>query len=260
MASQTFKNFRIVILLLVLAFVALQTWLTHVRATDWQEPLWVVVYPINGDGSSDTARYINNLDEPDFSDIETFFSREAKRYGLTIETPVTVKLAPPLNSQPPAPPEGGSTLDVVMWSLQMRYWAFSNNNFDGPRPDIQMFVVYFDPRQQSTVKHSLGLKKGMLGVVNAFASNKMSGSNNVIIAHELLHTLGATDKYDPQTNMPLLPVGYIEPDSTPLYPQRWAELMAGRRAITASQAETPQSLRQVAIGIYTANEIKWMAM
>ena len=27
----------------------------------------------------------------------------------------------------------------------------------------------------------------------------MDGANDVVIAHELLHTLGATDKYDPAT-------------------------------------------------------------
>ena len=44
--------------------------------------------------------------------------------------------------------------------------------------------------------HSTGLQKGMLGVVNAFASADQEGSNAVVIAHELLHTFGATDKYD----------------------------------------------------------------
>jgi len=40
----------------------------------------------------------------------------------------------------------------------------------------------------------------------------------VVIAHELLHTVGATDKYDPATNESSLPEGYAEPDKIPLFP------------------------------------------
>ena len=35
----------------------------------------------------------------------------------------------------------------------------------------------------------------MVGIVNGYASRRYRGTNNVIIAHEFLHTLGATDKY-----------------------------------------------------------------
>ena len=35
----------------------------------------------------------------------------------------------------------------------------------------------------------------------------MTGPNNVVIAHELLHTVGATDKYDPVTDAPRIPDG-----------------------------------------------------
>jgi hypothetical protein len=57
-------------------------------------------------------------------------------------------------------------------------------------------VLYHDPALTPIVPHSLGLTKGLIGVVYAFASPEMNGANNVVIAHELLHTVGATDKYD----------------------------------------------------------------
>jgi hypothetical protein len=257
MTRETFRKLRILILLLVLFFVGLQTWLTQLRSTDWQQPLWVVVYPINGDGSSVTAQYINNMDEQIFDEIEEFYIREARRYGLTVSDPVTVKLAPQVTSQPPLPPQGGNMFDVVVWSLKMRYWAWSNNNYPGPRPDIQMYVKYYDPTNNKRLGHSLGLKKGMVGVVNAFAATKYAGSNNVIIAHELLHTVGASDKYDLATNQPYFPAGFAEPGRVPLYPQRKAELMAGRIPVAQNKALIPRSLSSVMIGEASATEILW---
>jgi hypothetical protein len=107
------------------------------------------------------------------------------------------------------------------------------------------------------VPHSLGLMKGLIGVVYAFAVPEMSTQNSVVIAHEMLHTLGATDKYDPATDMPLFPQGYGDPQQVPLYPQLLAELMAGRRALDERHVEQVDSLRQVLVGAATADEIRW---
>lgn len=83
-------------------------------------------------------------------------------------------------------------------------------------------------------------------------------TNNVVLAHELLHTLGATDKYDPATSQPLFPQGHAEPDATPRHPQRLAEIMAGRIAVSDDEAEMPASLAQAVVGTETAQEINWI--
>jgi hypothetical protein len=85
----------------------------------------------------------------------------------------------------------------------------------------------------------------------------MARQNNVIITHEFLHTLGATDKYDPATNQPLYPDGYAVPDLQPLVPQRYAEIMAGRTPVSQTDATIPESLNDVIIGSLTAKEINW---
>jgi hypothetical protein len=120
-----------------------------------------------------------------------------------------------------------------------------------------MFVKYFAPQQGVPLRHSVGLRQGLIGVVNAFASADMEGSNQVVIAHELLHTFGATDKYDPATNQPLFPDGYAEPNANPPLPQSKAEIMAGRIPLSATQAETPRGLDETVIGAQTAREISW---
>ncbi|HFD80683.1 MAG TPA: hypothetical protein ENK05_09885, partial [Gammaproteobacteria bacterium] len=195
MASQGFfYKLRLLALLLVLFAVAMSTWLTRLRTTAWDQPLWVVVYPINGDRSSATQRYIDGLTEDSFDAIEQFFEREGARYGIGISDPVAMKLSAQVNDLPPHPPHNGQPLAVAWWSLKMRYWAWRHDNFDGPTPDVRMYVVYHDPRTHQRLQHSLGLQKGLIGVVNAFASTALAGRNNVVIAHEFLHTVGATDK------------------------------------------------------------------
>ncbi len=76
------------------------------------------------------------------------------------------------------------------------------------------------------------------------------------IVHELMHTLGATDKYG-QANMPVHPQGYAEPYRDPLYPQRKAEIMGGRIPLSAHKSKMPEKLGEVVVGEYTATEIYW---
>jgi hypothetical protein len=42
-----------------------------------------------------------------------------------------------------------------------------------------------------------------------------------------------------------------------LYPQSFAELMGGRIPLSSTEAQTPESLRQVIVGAKTASEIGW---
>ena len=251
------KRLRIAILLLILLFVALNTYFDRVYSTDWNIPLRIAAFPINADGSAVTANYISQQPADAFQHIETFFDVEGKQYGLQMERPIRLTLAPPLSAAPPELDPDGGVFSAILWSLHMRYWAWSVDAPPGPAPDIKLFVLYHDPAISPTVPHSLGLQKGLIGVVHVFADAGMKGSNDTVIAHELLHTLGATDKYDPASNQPLHPDGFAEPNREPLYPQSFAELMAGRIPLSSTAAEQPESLQHVLIGPKTASEIGW---
>jgi len=253
-----FKALRILILLFILVVVGAGTWLTRLRTTAWEQPLRVAIFPINADASSATERYIRSLRVDAFEPIARFMRQEAARYGLALSTPVEVFLAPGVGKVPPPPPFGGNALRVALWSLQMRYWAWVNAEFDGPKPHVRMFVLYHDPDRVTRLSHSLGLQKGLIGVVNAFASEGQAAQNDVVIAHEMLHTLGATDKYDPRTNQPAFPDGYADPQRQPRLPQDFAEIMAGRAPVTEDRAEMPDSLEAVLVGAKTAREINWV--
>jgi hypothetical protein len=252
------RRLRIAVLLLILASVAQTAWLARTRTAEWRTSLRVVLCPINGDDSPATTTYIHGLDRQKFEVIETFFESEARHFGLPLSDPIDTFLAPQIAARPPAPPFGRNVLEIMLWSLRFRYWAWSHDTHKGPKPDVRLFVVYFDPARSQTVEHSTGLEKGLLGIVNAFASADQEASNAVVIAHELLHTFGATDKYDRGTNAPSFPDGYADPDARPRYPQRQAEIMAGRIPITETQSEIPRNLKRVVIGEKTAREINWL--
>ncbi len=252
-----FKALRISILLIVLFFVSVSTWLTQARSTDWNNSLWVKVYPINGDGSTASRDYIDGLSLDVFEPIEAFLSREVDRFGRPLARPVRMELGTEIREQPPSLSDAPSGLDVMLWSLKMRWWASSiTDGQDGPDPDVRIFVRYHAPREEVVLENSVGLQKGMVGIVNAYASRRHAGANNVIIAHEFLHTLGATDKYDPGTGMPAYPLGYADPSREPRYPQTHAEIMGGRIPLAEDDAVIPKSLRYAVIGPQTATEIR----
>lgn len=251
------RKLRILILLLILLFVALNTYFDRVYSTDWNIPLRVTVYPINGNGSDSVDEFIDQLPPDRFADLEAFFAEEASQWGVALEQPVQFKSAPRLDERPPPLDRDGNMLSILAWSLRMRYWAWQSPELPGAAPDIKLFVVYHDAAITPTVAHSVGMQKGLYAVVNVFADRSMIGSNEFIIAHELLHTLGATDKYNPDDSQPLNPIGYAEPDKDPLLPQDYAELMGGRIPVTSTESTTPESLREVLVGPLTATEIGW---
>ena len=251
-----FKAIRISLLLLILFFVAVSTWLTQARSTDWNNSLWVKVYPINADGSNESEKYIDSLTVESFNGIETFISKEIEKYGHTLNRPVRMELGQEILEQPPSMNEAPSMLDVMVWSIKMRWWAGKiAGPQDDPAPDVRIFVRYHAPDGNVMLENSIGLQKGMVGIVNAYSGRRYGGTNNVIIAHEFLHTLGATDKYNPADGTPEYPLGYAEPDKKPRYPQKLAEIMGGRIAISEQEAVIPKSLKYATIGATTAEEI-----
>ena len=76
--------------------------------------------------------------------------------------------------------------------------------------------------------------------------------------YELLHTFGATDKYDVVTGLPHFPDGFADPQLAPRYPQRLAEIMAGRMPLSATEARLPDGLDYEQVGSVTAQEIGWI--
>ena len=139
----------------------------------------------------------------------------------------------------------------------MRWWAWRNGEHPVLTPDVRIYALFYHPSTTQRLQHSVGLQKGMIGVANLFAVPHMTEENNVIVTHELLHTLGATDKYDLTSNQPEYPAGYAEPDASPLFPQAFAEIMGGRIPLSETASAAPSALDVVLVGPLTAREIGW---
>ncbi len=251
------RTLRIALLLAVLLLVSVTTCEDRLRTTAWRQSLYVGIYPIAADESPVTRAYVAALNAGRFRAIDRFFAAEARRHGLGLEDPVKTRLRAALDRLPPARAGDASLPATLLWSLRLRFWAWRLDAHAGDPEDVRMFVLYRDPAWSPVMPHSLGLQKGLIGIVYAFATPAMEGGNDVVIAHELLHTLGATDKYDPATDAPRFPDGYGDPHQVPLYPQRFAELMAGRRMLSSASWQQPSGLEEVLIGPATALEIRW---
>jgi hypothetical protein len=253
-----FRGVRILVLLAILAFVAIDQFGTTWNITNWDNTVWVGVYPVNADGSPKAAAHIARLQETDFAPLADWFSAEAGRHGITLHEPLRIRLGNTLQEMPPLPSPEHNLLDRILWQFSLRSWAGDNDRLpDGLSPDIRLFLLYYDPESSPALPHSLGLQKGLVGIVHVFADRRLRGSNQVVIAHELLHTLGASDKYDPATNLPAWPDGYAEPQREPLHPQTLAEIMGGRIPLSDHKAEIPRSLEQARINDTTGTEIGW---
>lgn len=251
------RNLRIVILLLILATVVQQTWLEKANLA-WKDNFYVAVYPVNVDSSPKVSAYLRTLTRDDFEPVAEYFAEEAAPYHLGLRRPIEVQLGAQVGSIPPAPPNDGSKLGTIVWSLKFRYFAWRNSPKVNVKPDIRLYLLYYDPDTHPVLSHSTALNKGRIGCVNLFGDSSYAKQNLVILAHELLHTLNATDKYDLSTTLPAYPDGFAEPDKTPLYPQNFAELMGGRVPVSETRAEIPKSLKQTLVGDKTAREIGWL--
>jgi hypothetical protein len=251
----SFRRIRILLLLGALAAAIGLTWLEQSMVRSWRAPLQVDVIPINADGSDQANETIIALRSSDFDDIDAFLRREIARYGVRQSQAMRVSVLPELHALPPAPPRDGNVLKTVWWSLKMRWWVYRQSGAWLPQLGrIKLFVLYHAPENGLALEHSLGLQKGLIGVVHAFADSTQARQNNIVIAHELLHTLGATDKYAAD-GTPVYPQGYADPELPEFVPRQKAEIMAGRMVDGAGQLVMPPDLERCVIGAQTASEI-----
>jgi hypothetical protein len=253
------RALRITLLLLVLLVVASQTWLDRFSTTHWQRTVFVGAFPVSADASAVSTGYLAQLNPGTVAEVSAFLKDEARRYGVSIDEPIELTLYPPLTVPPPALEPGAGIFSRMLWSLKLRWYRRRTlAAVSGPHPQIALFLLYHDPALGQSLPHSAGLQRGLTAVVHVFASQSQEAQNRIVITHELLHTFGATDKYDLATGQPRYPDGFAEPQREPRYPQQLAEIMAARMPLTATDARLPDGLKEERVGPLTAKEIGWI--
>jgi len=255
-----FKLLRTVALLSILFVLVVGNWLTDRQLASWERPVWVTIYPIIADQAPSTRSFVEAVDESFYSDINQFLETQAGNYSIDLAPVLQLQIAPVTNRPPPSLPDRYSPVAVGWWSLKMRIWAWRMERNDGlVNGEIQLFVLYHDSQDRSEMEISVAMRKGRFGLVNAYAAKSMNSTNQVVMAHELLHVFGATDKYIAGSGEPEFPYGYADPDQVPLYPQSRAEITGGRIPMTSFSSLMPASLKHCKIGQKTAEEIGFFA-
>jgi hypothetical protein len=123
--------------------------------------------------------------------------------------------------------------------------------------DARPYLVVRPPAnaQQSLVEGD-GEQGGRVGVAKVELADDMIDFVLFVATHELFHNLGATDKYG-DSGHTLVPAGLAEPERSPTFPQRMAEVMARNRPLGDDNEVPPTSLAQLGVGPITAAEVGW---
>ena len=252
------RALRITFLALVLVVVAGQALIDRFSTTSWKRTVFVGAFPVAADASPVTRDYLAQLEQTKIDEVGDFVTSEARRYGVALDDPIEIHLYPTITSAPPALDPGAGVLTRIVWSLRLRYYRHRMLSGISPRPQIALFLVYHDPALTPSVPHSAGLQRGLTGVVHVFASPSQEAQNRIVMAHELLHTFGSLDHYDLATGQPNYPDGFADPQLSPLYPQRLAEIMAVKMPVSPTEARMPDGLQGEVVGSATAREIGWV--
>ena len=79
----------------------------------------------------------------------------------------------------------------------MRGWVWLYGGEKDLAPaDIKIFVRYQNNKPDGMMERSDGIQNVSYGIVNAGAFRAMASRNRIVIVHELLHILSASDKYN----------------------------------------------------------------
>ncbi|MGQ0506355.1 MAG: hypothetical protein ACT4TC_13670 [Myxococcaceae bacterium] len=256
-----FYALRLLLLLLVLAGSALwglKIWRGRSARTDWTRTLQVGVTLVSERPISPATEqaWRAGLEE-----LGRWMEGEAKRYGQSERSPVTFHLeGPHVQSQLPS-------LELPEDRIQhlLEAWRLSRelNQIEKGVPnryawaDARIFVTLENTSADQLSVEGLGAEGGSIGLVRASLADEDLTLSLTAVAHELLHCLGASDKYD-EAGHAQLPHGLVAPAQNPLFPQPAAEVMVGEVSLQPNTGRLPQSLSEVKIGPTTAREIHWV--
>ena len=258
-ASKKWFVIRVTALLSVLAIVALYAWRDTVRRherNEWKRTLDIALVVVRDGTVSGSA--VSAL-TAQTHELEAALAREFARYRREPPRPFSFTWYGPaeLRKPLPTPPDDG------IWAAAKYAWSLRSFTADVDTQanvpsrgfDSRVYVVVRPPSRSGFVE-GMSEHGGRVGVALAELDESTVALTLFVTAHELFHTLGATDRYDAEGRT-VFPDGLAEPDKQPLFPQRYAELMARNRPLDAGREVPPESLDELFVGKKTAVEVGW---
>ena len=259
--SSTFYRIRLALLLSLLAVVAGYTYYDHedrASRNAWQRTLKVaVVLLVRGDVDPTALDQVEGRLKRLEAGLEQDYLRYRqgpKPFELSFFGPATV-------TRPPPYPNDDNWFDLIAYTFKQ--WRYTRSvdhalEIDAGAFDSRVYVVArpsFNPRAQAVEGYSQ--QGGRMGFVQVELNQAMVDMVLAVTAHELLHTLGASDKYDAR-GFSVVPEGLAEPHRHPRYPQRFVEVMARNRPLGPGREVPIESLDELRVGPATAREIGWL--
>lgn len=255
-----FMVFRVAILLVVLGGVA--AWAMNKQADRAERRAWnrtlrvgfVVV------ASSDVdSRALEGV-EVQAEAMERLLTDEFDGYGGAL-APFEFEV---LTTSPPTRARPVLEADDV-WSRGMfafRMWQYTGEIHEAlgraaSEFDSRIYLIATAPRgDQPRIFEGIAAQGGDYGMVEIELGADTVNVAVITATHEMLHTIGATDKYDWATGEANFPSGYVDPDNR--YPQIFMEIMAHDIPIAPGRGRLPAAVKDVRVGEMTAREIGWL--
>ena len=257
----TFRRIRISILLAILVFTA--AWgasTAHRRRSrvEWKRPIHVGLVLLAPAGGVDAEAWRQGA-----ARLSDRLTGEMQRYRGSGAVPFEIEVVGPVawsGSLPFSAPTS-SLADRAWHALDV--WRTVRAIDEAARGaaggfDVRIFVLA-TPQPGRQVEFAEG--SGALNGDVAFVRGSTGGDLDIplqVIGHELLHTVGASDKYDGNGHA-LEPDGLPDPERVPRHPQIHAEWMAGEVATAPGRGRLPGSIDELRVGATTAREIGWAA-
>lgn len=259
--ARRFRSVRIGILLLLLFAVALYAWAdvrSRAQRNEWHTTLDVAVVLLEEAAVDPRAVALlrARLDA-----LESQLQHERQRYQPGSERPFHFELIGParVSKEPPAP-AGTGPWDLIVYTWELRRYVRTIDDamgVDASRFDSRVYTTISPPvSDQPTHVEGRSEHGGRIAQVRVELDESMVDLALVVVTHELLHTLGAVDKYD-SNGRTLIPVGLADPTRSPQLPQLQVEVMARNRPVEPGKELVPTSLTELGVGPTTAREIGW---
>lgn len=257
------RGARVRLATLVTMLVVVVAWATDVSVRrhlrrQWNRPLEVAVVVLGPGGVPAEKK---ELIERGLTRLETFFSREWERHHGSEFDPVRFTLAGAIGVEnpPPLEPQSESLWHRAGHAFELARFFRDVHRRGDMRVggyDARLYVVAQPAGAFAQVVEGAGAEGGDVGIVVADLNSSSLDLTLLAIGHELLHCLGASDKYDARGRT-RVPQGLADPDAEPLYPQAHAEIMVGELPLSPAHGRLPETLDEVRIGPVTALEIGW---
>jgi hypothetical protein len=259
--SRTFYRVRVSVLLIVLGGVLLWAgddfWGRRQRKA-WARQLRVALVLVEREPvPTETLAALNSR----AFDLERRLTLEYARHGGLRREPFSIIVKGPVASDTDPP----RVAEQDLWGLARHSYALwrwtreldERAGVEWRGYDSRIYLV-LRPAQRDAAAFVEGESEdgGRVGVARADIDASMLDFALFVSAHELFHTLGASDKYAADGHA-VFPDGFAEPEKLPLYPQRGAELMARNLPLSPTSERPPETLKELWVGDATAREIGW---